>query len=320
MRHYIFRRLGTGLLTIAVVFVINFVIMHAAPGDPITILMGKDNHNEAQRIALEEKFGLNKPVTEQFFSYFQNAIKGDLGQSIIYDRPVTEMIGEKVFATVILGLSAAVIALIIGTLLGIIAARREGGIIDSLLSTVNYVLNSLPSFWLGLVLILNFASGLKLLPSYGMTSARKHYEGWMYVKDVLVHMVLPVATLTIISIPQYFRIAKTSIQQVTNEEFVMSLRATGMDEKKIFNKYIFRNAILPTVTIFGITVAYLLTGVILIEAVFTWPGMGSLMMTAIGNRDYPLLMGINFLASVAIAVVMLLVDLLYAFLDPRIRY
>ena len=133
-------------------------------------------------------------------------------------------------------------------------------------------------------------------------------------------MFLPVLTLTLVLIPQYFRIAKSSVLQTSNEDFITTLRATGMSEKKIFNKYIFRNAILPTITIFGISMAYLITGVTLIEIVFAWPGMGRLMMTAITQRDYPTLMGIYLIMSISVAVVMLIVDIVYAMLDPRIRY
>ena len=134
------------------------------------------------------------------------------------------------------------------------------------------------------------------------------------------HMVLPVMTLTLVTIPQYFRTAKSAVLQVMNEDFITTLRATGMDEKKIFYKYVFRNAILPTITIFGITMAYLITGVSLIEVVFSWPGMGRLVLTAITQRDYPTLQGIYLVMSVSIAVVMILVDIIYAIFDPRIRY
>ena len=134
------------------------------------------------------------------------------------------------------------------------------------------------------------------------------------------HMLLPVVTLVLLDIPLYFRIAKSSVLQVTSEDFILTLRATGMDERKIFNKYIFRNAILPTITIFGISMAFLITGVALIEIVFAWPGMGRLVLTAISQRDYPTLMGIYLLMAVSIAVVMIILDLIYAVFDPRIRY
>ena len=317
---YILRRLLSGVLTVLMVFVINFIIIKAAPGDPIKTIMGKETDDPVLREALMEKWGLNKSLPEQFWSQFSNALKGDLGTSIIYNRSVNEMIGERLGATILLGLVSALLALIIGTTLGIFCARHEGSFTDGLLSTISYALDAMPSFWLGLMLIILLSSKLGLLPTQGMTDARASYQGARHVLDVLHHLVLPTLTLVLITMPGYFRIAKSSIQQVTSEDFIVTLRATGMSEKKIFRKYIFKNAILPTVTMFGITLAFLVTGVTLIEIVFSWPGTGRLTMTAINQRDYPTLMGIYLIMSVSVAVVMVLVDIAYAFLDPRIRY
>ncbi len=290
------------------------------PGDPIRTIMGKETDDPALREALMEKWGLNKSLPEQFWSQFSNALQGDLGTSIIYNRSVNEMIGERLGATVLLGLVSAILELVIGTALGIFCARREGSFPDGLLSTVAYALDAMPSFWLGLMLIILLSSKMGMLPSQGMTDARAAYTGVRYYLDVAKHLILPTLTLTLIAMPGYFRIAKSSIQQITSEDFISALRATGMSEKKIFNKYIFRNAILPTVTMFGITLAFLVTGVTLIEIVFSWPGTGRLTMTAITQRDYPTLMGIYLVMSVSVAVIMVLVDIVYAFFDPRIRY
>ena len=266
------------------------------------------------------KWGLNRSLPEQYFAYLRNALHGDLGTSIIYNRSVNDMIAEKIGATVLLGLTSALLALIIGTAMGILAARHEESLYDTVASGMTYTMNSVPSFWLGLMLIIFLSVRLNLLPSYGMTTARKSYTGWAYVWDVMQHMALPVMTLTLVTIPKYFRIAKSSVLQVMNEDFITTLRATGMSERRIFNKYVFRNAILPTITIFGITMAYLITGVSLIEVVFSWPGMGRLVLTAINQRDYPTLQGIYLIMSVSICVVMILVDIVYALFDPRIRY
>ncbi len=320
MKRYLFRRVLSGILTILVVLGINFVIIKAAPGDPIRSLMGPENDDPALRAALTEKWGLDDPPLQQFVAYLGNAAKGDLGTSIIYNRSVNDMIWEKVGATVLLGFSAALLSLIIGTALGIIAAKREGSAFDVISSNVSYTLNAMPSFWLGLMLIILFATQLKLFPSYGMTNVRADYEGFAHIADVLHHMFLPVLTLTLVSIPSYFRIAKSSVLQVSNEDFITALRATGMPEKKIFNKYIFRNAILPTITIFGISMAYLITGVSLIEIVFAWPGMGRLVLTAITQRDYPTLQGIYLVMSISVAVMTVVVDVVYTLFDPRIRF
>ncbi|MFO1445035.1 ABC transporter permease [Bacillus sp. Bva_UNVM-123] len=320
MKRYVTRRLLMGLLTILVVFSINFIIIKIAPGDPISTIMGKDNDDPVLRAALEQKYGFDKPMVTQYAVYLKNAITGDLGTSIIYNKQVITMITERIAPTLLLVLTAAVLALIIGTLMGMYAAKNEGSKIDVFFSGVAYIFNSMPAFWLGLMLIIVFSSILGLLPSYGMINTREAHTGFDYIIDVIVHMVLPVGTLLLVEIPIYFRIAKSSILQVTNEDFIVTLRATGMSERKIFNKYILRNAILPTITIFGISMAYLITGVALIETVFAWPGTGSLMLTAITQRDYPTLMGIYLVMSISVAVVMVLVDIIYAALDPRIRF
>lgn len=302
------------------VFVINFIIIKAAPGDPIRTIMGKETDDPVLKEALMEKWGLNESLPKQFWKQFSNSLKGDLGTSIIYNRSVNEMIQSRLGPTILLGIVSALLALVFGTALGIFCARRENSFIDGLFSTVSYTLDAMPSFWLGLMLIILLSTKLGLLPAQGMTDARAGYTGLQYYLDVAVHLVLPVLTLVLITMPGYFRIAKSSIHQVTSEEFILTLRATGMSEKKIFNKYIFRNAILPTVTMFGITIAFLVTGVSLIEIVFSWPGTGRLTLTAINQRDYPTLMGIYLVMSVSVAVFMVLVDIAYAFLDPRIRY
>ena len=153
-----------------------------------------------------------------------------------------------------------------------------------------------------------------------MYNVRAGYTGFQYVLDVLYHLALPCITLVLITMSGYFRITKSSILQVTNEDFITTMRATGMSERKIFNKYIFRNAILPTVTMLGISIAFLVTGVSLIEIVFSWPGIGSMTLTAINQRDYPTLMGVYLVMNVSVVVVMIITDVLYAILDPRIRY
>ena len=320
MKKYIIRRIFSGLLTILVVFSMNFFLVKSAPGDPIKTLMGKENDDPELRAALEEKWGLDKPLYQQYFSYLGNALKGDLGTSIIYNRPVKDMISERVAATVLLGLTSLIISFVLGTALGIFCARRDGSLIGSTISPPSYAADAMPSFWLGLMLMIIFATKLNLLPSQGMFNVRADYTGWRHILDVAHHLVLPCMTLVLITMSGYFRITKSSILQVTNEDFITTMRATGMSERKIFNKYIFRNAILPTVTMLGISVAFLVTGVSLIEIVFSWPGMGRLTLTAINQRDYPTLMGVYLVMNVSVVIVMILTDIAYALLDPRIRY
>ena len=320
MKKYIFKRLLTALGIVLFVILLNYVIIHLAPGDPVRIMAGFDNPSQEQMDALTQKYGLDQPLYVQFWKYISALFQGDMGISYQYNEPVAQLILERVGASLLLSGTAAVLAVVIGCLLGLYAGRHHGKTLDRTFSGVAYTFNAMPSFWLGLMLILIFASTLKLLPTSGMVNMRKGYTGWAYVRDVAQHMVLPCATLVAVQIPAYFRITRSSVMQVMAEDFVTTFRVTGMSERKIFNKYILKNALLPIVTVFGINLAYVISGSTLIEIVFSWPGIGVLMYRAISQRDYNLLMGVYLLLSISVAVMMILVDLVYAWLDPRIRY
>ena len=310
----------TGVLTVFIAVILSFLLIHLAPGDPVSMLSGQDAPSPEMEEALRIKYGLDQPILAQLWTYLKNLATGDLGTSISNNRPVADMIAERIGPTLLLSLTTAVLSLIAGTALGIYCARRAGSKLDTALNGVSYLFDSMPGFWLGMMLILIFASWLKLLPTAGMVDLRAGHTGLAHAADVLKHLILPGATLTMLSAPYFFRIARSSVIQAMSEDFVTTLRATGMKESRIFRKYVFKNAILPTVTVFGITLAYIFTGVAVIEIVFSWPGMGSFMLKALGSRDYPLLMGIYLILSVSVALCMLIVDLIYSALDPRIRY
>ena len=320
MKGYIGKRIFTGILTIMFSFCLTFFLIRYAPGDPVKILAGKDNPNPELIHHLTVKYGLDKPIPVQFANYIKNVLKGDLGYSYISEEPVSKLIREKILATILLTLTASILAVVIGTFLGICAARRVGSKLDRFMCGISYVFDAIPGFWLGLILIIIFASTLKILPTSGMYDIRAGYKGFAYVLDVMKHMVLPVSTLFIIQTPFYFRVSRSSVIQTMSEDFITVLRATGMKEKKIFNKYVLRNAIIPIVTIFSTSLAFMIGGVTLIEIVFAWPGMGRLVMNAIMKRDYPLLTGIYLMLSVSICVVMIITDIIYALIDPRIRF
>ena len=319
MKRYIVKRTLTGILVVLFSVLFNFTIIRLAPGDPTRLLAGKDNPNPATMAALKEKYGLDKPILEQFVMYVKQLLHGDLGYSYVSTAKVSDLIASRVAPTLMIALTGAILGLIIGTLLGIFAARKKGSKIDTFLCGISYFFDSTPSFWLGLMMILLFASILKIFPTPGMYDLRGNYTGFAHVLDVGKHMVLPVTTLVLIDIPYYFRIARSSVLQTMSEDFIMTLKATGMSERKIFNKYVMRNAIIPTVTVFGITLAYMITGVAMIEIIFAWPGMGRLMLDSITRRDYPTLSAIYLILSTSVAVMMIVVDIVYAWIDPRIR-
>ena len=319
MKRFILKRLFSGTIVVLFSVLFNFVIIRLAPGDPTRLLAGKDNPSPEMIAALQEKYGLNKPIMTQFWMYVKQLAHGDFGYSYVSTAKVWDLIKTRISPTLLVAFTGAFIGLLIGTLLGIYAARKKGSKVDVFLCGISYVLDSTPSFWLGLMMILIFASILKWFPTYGMYSLRGNYTGFAKVLDLLRHLFLPVTTLVLLNIPYYFRIARSSVLQTMSEDFIMTLRATGMSERKIFNKYVMRNAIIPTITVFGITMAYMITGVSMIEIVFAWPGMGRLMLDSITKRDYPTLSAIYLMLSISVAVMTIVVDIVYAWIDPRIR-
>ncbi len=320
MKRYIVKRVFLAMITIAVALVINFMLIHLAPGDPTQILAGSGHPSPEMEAALTVKYGLDKPLHIQFFNYMGNLLRGDLGNSYVFNQSVASIIWERFGPSSLLALTSAILSMILGTLLGLFTAPKEGSILDRIVNVISYFFYSMPPFWLGLMMILIFSTGLRFLPTSGMQNLRASYTGMARVMDILKHMILPVGTLTVIQIPVYLRIFRTSVSQIMQEDFITTFRAVGMDEKKIFRRYVLKNSILPTITVFGINLAYTVMGAALIEEVFAWPGIGRLMLDAIAKRDYPLLMGIYLVLSVSVAVVTMITDLVYAAVDPRIRY
>jgi len=319
MKNFLAKRLGSGCLAIAFSVIFNFVIVRMAPGDPATIMAGKDNPNPETIAMIRERFGLDKPVLEQLWIYIKQVLSGDLGRSYVQNRDVIDLIAERFGPTLLVSLTALIVAVIIGTLIGVYAARKKGTAVDQAICGISYFFDSTPSFWLGLMLILLFSSILGWFPTSGMYNLRGASSGFGRFLDLLHHLFLPVFTMVLLNIPYYFRIARNSVLQVMSEDFIMTLRATGMSEQRIFNKYVLRNAIIPTVTIVGINLAYMITGVSMIEITFAWPGMGRLMLDSVRKRDYPVVQGIYILLGISVAIGMILVDIVYAIVDPRIR-
>lgn len=320
MKKFILKRIYTAFIVVLVVVALNFFIIKLAPGDPVNIMAGFDNPNEEFKMAVRAKYNLDKPLITQFFTYIYRLVQGDLGESYYSSRPVTELLAERMGASLLLSGTSAVLAFIIGTVLGLTAGKKEDSMQDKVLSAGTYVANAMPSFWLGLMLIFVFASRLGWLPTQGMYSLRENYTGIARYIDLGKHLILPVTTLVLVQIPGYFRITRSSVIQVMADDYITTFRVTGMSEKKIYMKYVLKNEILPVVTLFGINVAYIVAGSTLVETVFSWQGIGILMYTAIAKRDYNVLMGTYLIIAVSVAFFMILVDVIYAKLDPRIHY
>lgn len=319
MGSYVGRQLLTIIPTILLSIVLNFALLHAAPGDPARIYAGMDNATESQIAATRKDLGLDDPLPEQFVRYVGQLARGNFGESFAYRRPVLGLIMARMPATLLLTMTSAVLALVIGTLLGAVSARRPNSVADIGLSFLSYTFFAVPAFWLGLLMILIFSSKLGWLPTSGMRNVRADYTGWRDWVDIARHMILPTATLTLVQIPIFHRITRASVAEQQREDYVTTFRATGMPEGKIFRRYALRNALLPTVTVFGLNLGYVVTGAALVEIVFAWPGVGRLALDAVYRRDYPLLLGVYLLLAIAVSLAILLTDIVYAMLDPRIR-
>lgn len=311
---YILRRILQMIPVLLFVIVFNFLIINLAPGDPVVVLAG-ENATQEYMDELRESFGLNEPLHTRFLIYFSNLIQGDLGISYTYNAPVTEVLLEKLQVTLMLVVLSETVTIFVGTLLGVIAARYRGKLIDSTISNVAMILYCLPVFWIGMILILIFAVHLQWLPSSGMYSFGGQYTGIM---DLARHIILPATTLFLVQIPIYIKITRSSVIEVAQEDYIRTARAIGYKEDKIYRKFALRNALLPTVTIAGLSLSTLFTGSLLTETVFSWPGMGRMMFDAISSRDYPLIMGGFLVTTFLVIIGTLITDIIYTLLDPRV--
>jgi peptide/nickel transport system permease protein len=302
---------------ILLVTILNFLLIHAAPGDPAAVLAG--DHAPLEYITeLRKSYGLDKPLLTQLFVYLGKLVRGDLGFSYAYRRPVLEVVAERLQATLLILLTSQVVAIVVGTLLGALAARYHGSLADTIISGIALLLYSIPVFWMGLMLILIFAVRLGWLPSSGMFSfGPSSQKEWV---DVGRHLVLPVVALFLYILPTYVRLARESVLEVAQEDFVTTARAIGYPERVVYVKYALRNALLPVVTVAGLSLSSMFAGALLTETVFGWPGMGRLMYEAVIQRDFPVLMGGFLLTTVMVVVGSFVTDLLYTYLDPRVRY
>lgn len=319
LEKYIAERIIQAFFVIIAVIIINFIIVSAAPGDPIQFIAGDIAINSPEFATyLRHKWGLDRPLYERIFTYIFNIFQGDLGYSYRYLQPVSQLILERLPVTLLLMITSNVLAFIIGILLGLYSARKNGSFVDTSITSLNFLFWSTPSFLLGIILMMIFGVNLKIFPVAGLIDVRNPKEGfWLYL-DIVYHSVLPIITLTLITMPLYFKVVRDTVIQQSVEEYAYMYRAIGLNESKIYKK-VFRNAILPPVTLFAIHIGFAVAGAALIENVFGWPGVGRLLLDAISARDYPIIMGIYLFISITVVLANLIVDILYAYLDPRIR-
>jgi len=317
---FLFRRLLFAFITLIIVITINFIIINMAPGDPVRFIAGDIAYASPEYIEfMRSKWGLDKPVYERLLVYISNLLKGDLGYSYRYLQPVPTLILERLPLTLFLTITSNVIAFLLGIVLGIISVMKFKSKLDTALTLSNMVLWSTPSFVLGIILMFVFSLKLKLFPASGIMDLRNPKEGIMLYLDILHHSILPIATLTLILLPLYYKVVRDSVLQLSAEDFVFALKAIGYTEFRIYRRHILRNAILPPLTVFMLHLGYSVAGATLIEIVFGWPGIGRLLLDAILTRDYPVIMGVYVVISASIIAVNMLTDILYTILDPRVR-
>ena len=315
MTRFLIRRLLGAVPLLLGVAVLSFVFMQLAPGGPDAMFARNARMTEEALQAIRRNMGLDRPVPEQLVVWLGNLARGDLGISYTQYRPVSEVIWEVVPNTLLLMGTGMLISLAAALIFGILAARRQYGFFDNATSFISYFGLAMPVFWFGLMLQLLFAVRLGWLPSAGMHSPS---GGGFW--DVARHLVLPAFTIAIGSIAGWSRYVRSSTIESLSQDYVRTARAKGMDERRVLVGHVLRNALIPFVTVVGIDVPLYLTGAVLTETVFSWPGMGRLFFDALTVRDYPILMGILMLGAVLIVLGNLIADIMYGVLDPRISY
>ncbi len=316
---FLARRVAQSLVVILLLIVINFLLIHLAPGDPAHILAGQSG-DEQYYAFIRARFGLDRPLGTQLWIYLSRVVRGDFGYSLGYQQPVISVIVARVPATLILMSSAVSLSSVIGVVLGVEAARRENSLADRAINTFALLGHSVPSFSIGYLLLIVFALQLGFLPVQSMASGDEGLTSLARLLDLFAHLVLPATTLAIVYLAQIMRLTRTAMLNILGEGFITTARAKGLSEGQVLYGHALRNALLPVVTIVGSDLGMLLSGAVLVETVFAWPGLGRLMLDALAMRDYPVLLGLLLLISISVAVVNFITDLAYTALDPRISY
>lgn len=315
MGRYILQRVFGLVGVLFGVSIVLFVALHLAPGDPAQLLLGP--LVRADDLArLRQELGLDRPLPIQYLTWLGHVLQGDLGRSISSHRPVLTEVVERFQATLLLAGASLLISASIGVTVGVLAAVNRGGWIDRASMLLALLSMSTPSFWLGMVLIIVFALVLGVLPGSGMLSPR----GDGGVLDVLAHLVLPAVTLAAVPTAVISRLTRSSMLEVIGHDYVRTARGKGLSERRLVIGHVVPNALIGVATLVGIQAGYLLAGAVLVETVFAWPGLGSLLVTSILKRDFPLVQGGVMLIALSYVLINLATDLAYAYLDPRIRY
>ena len=317
---YALRRLVQAVPTVLVIVALNFLLLQLAPGDAADVLAGEAGSATPEFMAqLRQTFGLDQPLAMQLLLYIKNIASFDLGFSFRHNMPVAQLIGSRLFPTLLLMVTVLLVSVGVGTLLGAYAARNLNRWQDNLISTLTVLAYATPVFWAGLMLIVVFSIKLGWFPTSGMQQVAAFHEGFAKLRDIAHHLVLPAATLTMFYLALYARLMRASVLEQFSMDYVVTARAKGLTERQIARRHVLRNAVLPVLTMAGVQVGALLGGAVVVETVFAWPGLGLLAYESLFARDLNLLLGIFFVSTCLVVAVNLLVDIAYALLDPRIE-
>ena len=313
MTAFLLRRAAHALTVIFVVCTATFALVHLAPGGPAVLADPKLSLEE--QAAIEQRLGLDRPVAAQYALWMGRVVRGDLGKSFLYEVPNRRAIGERLPNTALLAGTALLLSVLLGVPLGLWSAVRRGGLVDRVVSGLAFVAMAVPTFWLAIGAIFTFAIAVPIFPAGGASSAGEA-GGFM---DRLRHLVMPAAVLAAVTTAELLRYMRSSAQTALQQPFVRVARAKGLRNRAVAWRHVFRTALIPVVTAIGIQFPRLVGGAAITETVFAWPGLGRLGVQAALGRDYPLVMAITLFVSAAVVIVNMLMDLLYLWIDPRIR-
>lgn len=305
------KRIAQSIITLFLVVTFTFILTRMIPGDPAQTMLGPQA-DVASIEKLRIELGLDKSIGEQYLMYMKDVLHGDFGKSYLHNKDVMQIIIERIPNTLVLTLTSMVIALVIGSLAGMASAIKQYSAIDYIATVLALVGVSVPIFWMGLMLVRLFSVNLGWLPATGMGSMDKGL--W----DVISHMILPCFCLATVPMATFTRITRSSMLEVINSDYIRSLRVRGLKEKVVIWKHALKNALPPIVTVLGLQLAAAFTGAILTESIFSWPGMGTMIVTAINNRDYALIQGFVLFVAIVYVVINLLVDIVYTLINPRV--
>jgi len=316
MHYFLLSRILHTIPVLLGVSLLAFFVLRLAPGDPVLMMLPADA-TQSEIESLRETLGIDRPIAVQYLSWLREVAGGNLGQSLFTNRPVLDEILTRFPNTIILAAASIVLAIALGMPLGIIAAVRHGTSVDSgsmLLSVIGW---SMPNFWLGLILIVVFSVWLGWLPTGGMYDMMAMERSFW---DLLRHLILPAVTLATAHMAYIARFTRSSLLEVLRQDYVRTARAKGLSEWLVIMRHALRNSLIPIISVLSVTLGHLLSGAVIVEAVFSWPGLGSLMVQSISNRDFPMVQGAMLFAATVFILSNLIADVLYAFVDPRIKY